>query len=110
MKRGGHKGRDSRSPRPASALQINPLGPGMSIMPCSFLLCASDFSLAAGRRRCLFTLHLGTGGAGADHNDGRIKVQLKGKFENRAMEAQIRPKVSGPPQRTLVMLKCMHVK
>ncbi|TMS06568.1 hypothetical protein E3U43_016327 [Larimichthys crocea] len=34
MKRGVHKGQDSRSPKPASALRINPSGPGICIIPC----------------------------------------------------------------------------
>lgn len=82
------KGADTKSetaapPGPAPALRINPRGPGMSIMPCGSHLWASDFSLSG-----LFVYAaLGTWGARATPNDGWIKVQIKGKFKNRPMEA-----------------------
>lgn len=97
--------------QPASALQINPLGPGMSIMPCSFLLCASDFSLAAGRRRCLFMVHLGTGVAWPDNHDGKIKVQIKGKFQNKRWRLKLEEKFQIPlqPPGLVVVLKIIII-
>lgn len=100
------KGADTKSepaapPGPASTLRINPRGPGMSIMPCGFRLCASDFSLSAGRRRCLFTLHLGTGGARQIITMGKLKCKSRESLKTGRWRLKLYENFQ-PPRQTLL--------
>lgn len=75
MKRGVHKGQDSRTPKPDSALKINPSGPGMSIMLCRFSL--ASVSRLQRSSPVLFTPHFGnegmSNGTSEENDDGSNK-------------------------------------